>query len=89
MCLLERKLNGILLKVTMGISLDSRTIAKYAVVSVIYGDYAKDTINSLPMHTSPMAQKYIPFKSNYGDYEYCLFYVLEFEGVICSNEISI
>jgi hypothetical protein len=51
---------------SQGISLDSRTIAKYAVVSVIYGDYAKDTINSLPMHSSPMAQKYIPFKSNYG-----------------------
>jgi hypothetical protein len=68
-----------LLKVSaMGISLDSRTIAKYAVVSVIYGDYAKDTINSLPI-LLPMAQNYIPFKSNYGDYEYCLFYVLEFE----------
>ena len=64
-----------------GISLDSRTIAKYAVVSVIYGDYAKDTIQFTSYaHESPAKQNYIPFKSNYGDYEYCLFYVLEFEG---------
>jgi hypothetical protein len=35
------------------ISLDSRTIAKYAVVSVIYGDYAKDTIQFTSYAHSP------------------------------------
>lgn len=64
-----------------GISLDSRTIAKYAVVSVIYGDYTKDTIQFTSYaHSSPMEQNYIPFKSHYGQYEYCLLYLLEFEG---------
>jgi hypothetical protein len=56
MYLLERKLNYAPQSQCNGISLDSRTIAKYAVVSVIYGDYAKDTINSLP-YTPPHGSK--------------------------------
>lgn len=64
-----------------GISLDSRTIAKYAIVKNIYGDYTKDTIQFTSYaHSSPNVQNYIPFKGVFGEFEYCLFYVLEFEG---------
>jgi hypothetical protein len=52
-CVLEKKIKLWNSPQSNGISLDSRTIAKYAVVSYYYGDYA---IHSLPMHSS-MAQK--------------------------------
>jgi hypothetical protein len=64
-----------------GIPLDSRTIAKYSVVKNMYGDFKKDTIQFTSyIHSSPLEQNYIPFKTSFVEYDYCLFYVLEFKG---------
>lgn len=62
-------------------ALDSRTLSKYLVIKKIYGDYKKDTIQfTAYVHESPLRQDYIPFKGSFADYDYCLFYVLEFKG---------
>jgi hypothetical protein len=64
-----------------GFPLDSRSIAKYSIVKNIYGDFKKDTIQFTSyIHSSPLEQNYIPSKTHFTDYEYCLFYVLEFKG---------
>ena len=61
-------------------AIDSRTIAKYQVVKNIYGDFKKDTIQFASyVHSSPNRQNYIPFKTSFADYEYCLLYVLEYK----------
>ena len=64
-----------------GFPLDYRAISQYEVVKNIYGDFKKDTIQFTSyVHTSPLRQDYFPFKGSFGDYDYCLFYVLEFKG---------
>lgn len=64
-----------------GISLDSRSVSKYSVVKNIYGDFKKDTIQFTSyVHESPLEQNYIPFKTSFVEYDYCLFYILEYEG---------
>jgi mRNA-degrading endonuclease YafQ of YafQ-DinJ toxin-antitoxin module len=64
-----------------GIPLDSRTIAKYSVVKNIYGDFKKDIIQFTSYtHSHPLEQNYIPFKTSFVEYDYCLLYVLEFKG---------
>lgn len=62
-------------------ALDSRTLSKYLVIKNIYGDFKKDTIQFTSyIHVSPLRQNYIPFKTSFADYEYCLLYVLEYKG---------
>ena len=62
-------------------TLDSRTLSKYLVVKNIYGDFKKDTIQFTSyVHSSPFEQNYIPFKTSFLEYDYCLFYVLEYKG---------
>ena len=64
-----------------GVSLDSRTVSKYSVVKNIYGDFKDETIQFTSyVHETPLAQNYIPFRTSSTDYEYCLFYILEYEG---------
>lgn len=64
-----------------GIPLYSRTIAKYSVVTNIYGDFKNDTIQFTSyVHENPLEQNYIPFKTSFTEYDYCLLYVLEFKG---------
>ncbi|HTG65137.1 MAG TPA: hypothetical protein VL859_02065, partial [Flavobacterium sp.] len=63
-------------------SLTSRVLSKYLVVKNIYGDFKKDTIQftTYPPHSAPKQQNYVPFKTFFADFEYCLLYVLEFKG---------
>lgn len=65
-----------------GFPLTSRILSKYLVVKNIYGDFKKDTIQftTYPPHSAPNRQNYIPFKTSFADYDYCLLYVLEFKG---------
>ncbi|MGQ7945808.1 hypothetical protein [Flavobacterium sp. WC2509] len=64
-----------------GVSLDSRTLAKYLVIKNIYGDFKKDTIQFTSYaHSYPMEQNYIPFKGSFSEYDYCLLYVLKYKG---------
>jgi len=62
--------------------LSSRLISKYVVVKNIYGDFKKDTIQftTYPPHSPALGQNYRPFKTLSIDYEYCLLYVLEYNG---------
>ncbi|MBC7847444.1 MAG: hypothetical protein H7Y10_13245 [Flavobacterium sp.] len=49
----------------------------------IYGDFKKDTIQFTSYaHSSPLEQNYIPFKTSFADYDYCLLYVLKYKGEI-------
>lgn len=60
---------------------DSRALSKYLVIKNIYGDFKKDTIQFTSyVHSSPLEQNYIPFKTSFADYEYCLLYVLKYKG---------
>lgn len=63
-------------------SLTSRVLSKYLVVKNIYGDFKKDTIQftTYPPHSAPKQQNYVPFKTFFADFEYCLLYVLEYKG---------
>lgn len=63
-------------------SLTSRILSKYLVIKNIYGDFKKDTIQftTYPPHSSPKRQNYVPFKTFFADFEYCLLYVLEYKG---------
>lgn len=61
-------------------AIDFRSIAKYKVVKNIYGGFNKDTIQFTSyIHSSPKRQSHIPFKTHFSDYEYCVFYVLQYE----------
>lgn len=64
-----------------GFPLTSRVLSKYLVVKNIYGNFKKDTIQftTYPPHSAPMQQNYVPFKSSFADYDYCLLYVLEYK----------
>jgi len=63
-------------------SLNSRVLSKYVVIKNIYGDFKKDTIQftTYPPHSAPKQQNYVPFKTFFADFEYCLLYVLEYKG---------
>ena len=63
-----------------GFPLSSRILSKYLVVKNIYGDFKKDTIQfiTFPPHSAPIPQNYIPFKTSFAEYDYCLLYVLEY-----------
>ena len=63
-------------------ALTSRILSKYLVIKNIYGDFKKDTIQftTFPPHSAPITQNYIPFKTSFTDYDYCVFYVLEYKG---------
>ncbi len=63
-------------------ALTSRILSKYLVVKNIYGDFKKDTIHftTYPPHSAPIQQNYVPFKTFFADFEYCLLYVLEYKG---------
>ncbi|WP_396168971.1 hypothetical protein [Flavobacterium sp.] len=62
-------------------ALDSRAIAKYEIIKNIYGGFKKNTIQFTSYtHSSPRRQQYIPFKSNFVEYDYCLLYILEYKG---------
>jgi hypothetical protein len=62
-------------------ALDSRAISKYLVIKNIYGDFKKETIQFTSyVHSSPLEQNYIPFKTSFADYDYCLLYVLKYKG---------
>jgi hypothetical protein len=64
-----------------GIPLDFRSIAKYKIIKNIYGNYNKKTIQFTSyIHSSPKRQFHIPLKTHFSDYEYCIFYVLQYEG---------
>jgi len=62
-------------------ALDSRSLAKYLIVKNIYGNFKKDTIQFTSyIHSAPLEQNYIPFKTSFADYDYCLLYVLQYKG---------
>jgi hypothetical protein len=64
-----------------GIPLDFRSIAKYKIIKNIYGNYNKKTIQFTSyIHSSPKRQFHIPLKTHFSDYEYCIFYVLQYKG---------
>lgn len=64
-----------------GIAFDSRALSKYLVIKNIYGDFKKDTIQFTSYaHSSPLEQNYIPFKTSFADYDYCLLYILKYKG---------
>ncbi|RVT80073.1 hypothetical protein EOD40_02885 [Flavobacterium sufflavum] len=65
-----------------GFPLTSRVLSKYLIVKNIYGDFKKDTIQftTYPPHSAPKQQNYVPFKTFFADFEYCLLYVLEYKG---------
>lgn len=63
-----------------GFPLSSRILSKYLVVKNIYGDFKKDTIQfiTFPPHSAHIPQNYIPFKTSFAEYDFCLLYVLEY-----------
>lgn len=64
-----------------GFPLNPRILSRYLVVKNIYGNFKKDTIQftTYPPHLAPKQQNYVPFKTFFADFEYCLLYVLEYK----------